>query len=1479
MQALGFLALGGEAKVQLLPAPWPSDNLPPPTASLMSIASQRGLLAAAGPDAIIVASTESIRKSFQEPRSSDSEIRPFHPQLTLPMPMRVSQVAFTADESYLVLSAETGGGLAVYEVQSLLSGSTQRAFEMPTNSLSLRALVPNPTPEKGELLAIVTTDGKLMMANLKERQFVSGANGQVLKEGVSCVSWSRKGKQLVAGLGDGSCFQMTPEGEGRGEIPRAPNVDLNHHGNCPIYSTSGRNFLIVIVSSITWLENNVFLTVSTPSNFNGDSASVFHVITRQPPSDFVFQKIADPAGPFGLERYPPHHFLLRLKDFPPNIQDLLIVASTASTDIGLFSRSKVPLVADKPADRIAEVFTMTGLYDARRAQMPMTDDVRDTSPIGVGLDLSSREKVVRPIPSDEMDESPTPVPALMVLNNEGVIASWWVIYSESIKQGMSYPGLVATSKVAQSTQSAQQQTSIFGGPTPNPASTLANAATPFSGFTQASTFGTPSALGANTSSAFGALPGLTQAQSVWGRPASGNAPSSGVTFGTPSFGSTTAANAHVVAFGASALPGHRASPWSTMTTKAPGATFGQPAGLAITGNSTFGNTSSVGLFGSGSSGTAIPSSGGFANFANKGGFAAAAAQGSGGNIFGSSPATSAFGSPSINSVRESGSVFGGSNATSAEKSSGLLGGSGFTLGSTFKPDGSAKDDGPKPNNDGNSFFGNGFDTALPDEHKAPTPIIEEADMDADEPEPEPESRPQQEPDAKTDSDSKPSVPTSQEFVPSTTPMSTPAAPKFQLPTTTSPIKGGFFGTHASSKAPETTSAKPKETGFSFGSLSAVSDNPQAFTSAETSSSIQAITSPDSVQIKEELHSGEEPEININAIPEAPLPPEPTSKASYFVGESSVSSTEPDAPLPPDFILPPASKKPEESTPQAPEKETEESPAPELVPPTYVPGDPGEEDSDFGTEAGDDQSEGISEEGSGEDVANDISPTSELHQTPGLTPQSSFSGSTTRVNADSFFTKVSKQPKDAASRSLFGEINKSTTPILYPQKLFPSPRSPSPVRNPLPGRLARPDTSRSVSAPGIASQLLGAQKSTSGHIPTASSSDFALPSGQRKAEEARKAEAKTRKEVEETQALIDEEDESIQNFLKKEIIGSKTLDDFIAHQDYVGNTDKDSIPAQVEAVYRDINSMIDTLGINSCSLKSFIKGHTEQNKKLRRTRQDLEDNEDWCLVEIDSLSNIIMRDLTTKLDQGRIKNIASKLEACADLEKDLAKLRAKHEDIKTLLASYSDPGNVALARSQPLSAEQAVLQHDLRRDFTKFQKLLTKAEEGLTLLRAKLAYQGNTNGNANPGPTVEAVMKTIMKMTNMAEKRSGDIDVLENQMRKLRLSSATSNRSREASPFATPASKSSMRAPGTPSTYSAFYTPNSIKEISHGFHASLTSSTHSHTKGTPPRRKVSGFSEEDKQRVKANVTRKKAVTERLRKALEKNGMRVQPMENE
>lgn len=226
-QAIGFLSIAGDAKVRLT-SPWSS--LPSATASLLSIAHRKGLVAAAGPDEVIIATTETVRKAFEGPKDGDSEARKLEPQLRMPMPMRVSQIVFTADENYLVLSAEAGGGLRVYETQALLNGSTDAAFDLATNGQALRALVPNPTTEKAELCAIITESGNLHMANLQQREFSNALRSQV-----SCLSWSAKGKQLCAGLADGTVCQMTPEGEEKAQIPLPPNV-TNSHGKSDLSS-------------------------------------------------------------------------------------------------------------------------------------------------------------------------------------------------------------------------------------------------------------------------------------------------------------------------------------------------------------------------------------------------------------------------------------------------------------------------------------------------------------------------------------------------------------------------------------------------------------------------------------------------------------------------------------------------------------------------------------------------------------------------------------------------------------------------------------------------------------------------------------------------------------------------------------------------------------------------------------------------------------------------------------------------------------------------------------------------------------------------------------------------------------------------------------------------------------------------------------------------------------------------------------------
>ncbi|KAJ5009331.1 Nucleoporin NUP159 [Colletotrichum sp. SAR 10_99] len=1297
-EALGFKSIAGDAKLRLTSAwsPAPAD-----TASLLSIAPRRGLVAAAGPDGITIASTESVRQGFEaDAKESDSsDVRAFQPQVKLPMPMRVSQLAFSADENYLILSAESGGGLAVYETQSLLNGGTQAAFELATNGETLRALVPNPTIEKAELVAIVTNNGNLHMANLKGRNI-----SNVLKAQVSCLSWSTKGKQLVAGLADGTIFQMTPEGEEKGQIPRPPGVENAH------------------VSSLSWLENHLFLSIHT-STKESPPTSVYHIITRKLPSDFTFQKLTDPVDPFGAENTP-HHSILRLKDFPPNLTDLLIVASTASPDIGLLSRSKTPLSPDKPADSISNVFTTTELLDdSKRASLPMTEDFQNTVPIGVALDLSSKEKVYKPLPADEeLEDSPGPLPGFWVLNHEGVLSSWWI-----------------------------------------------------------------------------------------------------VTFGS-------------------------------------------------------GNKS---VFGSGSTPTAAatPSSGGgFAGFASSGGFGSLGNKNAneGGSVFGSKPSSSPFGSGQSPFSSTKDTAF---PPPSQKPSSGAgvnpFAGQPFKLESSFKPDPSAKDDDDdddeKPaTSGGSSFFGGGFSSALGDAKKQITPTKEQS-MDTTEETPKPKSV----------------------FdLPSTTPKETPAPNK------------GLFGLGTAPQNGRSLFSKPSPKSSSSG----FKLEPQSKTPTD------APLPPDSTS-RVEYPLGESSSSSGGASKsspkagDAPLPPDflTTPKASQtkavddplppdFLKPKQSTKSSDDAPLPPDFITPkpskavpsttpptalplPAEEKPKQTAPAAapdflkmpkqsltqatwsstpvsetPAKEPEDAP----LPPDFItkpktndlPAIPTVPDSDHDSDLEDDE-EGS--EGSGVDVAKDLSP-SIVAMTPnaGLTPQSSFGG----VSSSTY--SIPRTEEERPRHSLFG----NNVPTL-PRPSQTSPRSPSPVRAAIPGRL-RQESARSVSAPGMASQILGAQRKQPSQM------GMSIVGSKTTMEDpfvAQQRLARQRRQAEETRTLEDEEDDEIQKILASKIEPSLKLDDFIAHSNVVPSA-KETIPAQVEAVYRDINSMIDTLGLNARSLASFIVGHDVGFKQGGRRKEDLENPEDWVLSEIDELGEVIDRSLARDLEYGRVQDVEEKLEACNELAREMSRLRSKQDDLKKIMMVRLDPDQADISRSLPLSAEQAAQQNELRREYANFSKLLAEVEEALTLLKTKLASVSSASGKGNSNvPTVEAVMRTINKMTSMVEKRSGDIDVLENQMRKLRFSSVNS---REGSPMATPQRNSR----------SLIFSPECMATASPGtLRNSLVSSVASYgVRGTPPRKKLSGFSQDEKSELMAKRAKRQAVLNKLKANVERAGVSVWTLED-
>ncbi|KAH0008006.1 hypothetical protein KCU96_g21816, partial [Aureobasidium melanogenum] len=306
----------------------------------------------------------------------------------------------------------------------------------------------------------------------------------------------------------------------------------------------------------------------------------------------------------------------------------------------------------------------------------------------------------------------------------------------------------------------------------------------------------------------------------------------------------------------------------------------------------------------------------------------------------------------------------------------------------------------------------------------------------------------------------------------------------------------------------------------------------------------------------------------------------------------------------------------------------------------------------------------------------------------------------------------------------------------------SPRSPSPIRQTSSTPAGLP-TSRQQSQPITVPSLKGPFKSSK-------SSSAPRPESP---------------QVPDAGELSDEEDVRVRELLASEVEPSMDLEPFIAHQDYVGRVNKLGIAGQIEKVYRDINSMIDTLGLNARSLESFVKGHETQYKQAGRERSDLEEAEEWCLVEVNELG-VVQKEIASDLEAGKVDGVAQKLEELAELQKDATRLRTRTVDMRKQIGARADPQQRATHRASPLTNDAQMQQNELREGVAKVQNLLQDAEEALSVLRADLAAAPSQGPAAQRVPTVEAVTNTIMKMTAMIEQKSGDVDVLEAQIRRL-----------------------------------------------------------------------------------------------------------------
>lgn len=275
------------------------------------------------------AALESASKS----RTTDQ----FEPQNSFTVEAPVSHVAFSCDASKIYIAAAQGG-LLVYNSSAPDSG--RQEIECP----ALLELVPNPTDMS---IALLTADGDLLV--LMEQA------PRKIASGVSAISWSKKGKQIMAGLRNGKLNQFTPSGDLKADL-------------AAVEVTVGS------VNAINWLENDL-LTVAYLNSEGDISVYILKRIKTSGSTSLKYTLLANPSPSYGDTSHISNYSFMSLS------KTLVLTASTTSADLGLIS--------------LTHNAALTMYDDDHRATLRFSNErAAEVSLTGLSLQVSIDEKVI-----------------------------------------------------------------------------------------------------------------------------------------------------------------------------------------------------------------------------------------------------------------------------------------------------------------------------------------------------------------------------------------------------------------------------------------------------------------------------------------------------------------------------------------------------------------------------------------------------------------------------------------------------------------------------------------------------------------------------------------------------------------------------------------------------------------------------------------------------------------------------------------------------------------------------------------------------------------------------------------------------------------------------------------------------------------------------------------------------------------------------
>jgi hypothetical protein len=195
--------------------------------------------------------------------------------------------------------------------------------------------------------------------------------------------------------------------------------------------------LIVVVQGMYWIDSHNQLVIYNPlSHPSAEPVHEYQAYIVATPSDistfepfsFEYTKLpGPPVDAFGNTALRPWFWFQQLHDWPPGITDLLICSVTAGSDIGLLGRG---------AETSEKWRVWTIEEENRRATVPYNmEKGEETIVAGMQLDFTAKKKLEKPLYPSEDPLECAPLPILWVLNTEGQLAGWNVMYVSGMKEG------------------------------------------------------------------------------------------------------------------------------------------------------------------------------------------------------------------------------------------------------------------------------------------------------------------------------------------------------------------------------------------------------------------------------------------------------------------------------------------------------------------------------------------------------------------------------------------------------------------------------------------------------------------------------------------------------------------------------------------------------------------------------------------------------------------------------------------------------------------------------------------------------------------------------------------------------------------------------------------------------------------------------------------------------------------------------------